>query len=375
MNIKYTVLVCAIATLTFSCKKKGCTDPVATNYNANAEKNDGSCEYASNPLAPTDYVFTDASGNSTVSYSGQTDRLNQLREMVVLMKSGNNQAVDAQALKDMFANVGDNGNGNFSFTSTKQLENKCFANDVDLYKSFLDSLAVSSQSFNQTASNGSAGVLTTGTSTYLFNRNGVEYVQLAEKGLMGAVFMHQALNVYFGAQKMDVDNTTAVDPSTGKYYTEMEHHWDEAFGYFGVEPNFPATIPSDFWGKYANSQNMNDVIMNDFIKGRFAITQNDLIDRDEAIEGLRNSWEELSAKQALDYLNSAVESFGADQARFLHVVSEAYAFVLNLRYAPTETRKLSQTEVDALLAQFGDNFWELTLTDINTIKAGLQAAY
>lgn len=375
MNIKYTVLVCVIATLTFSCKKKGCTDPVATNYNANAEKNDGSCEYASNPLAPTDYVFTDASGNSTVSYSGQTDRLNQLREMVALMKSGNSQAVDAQALKDMFANVGDNGNGNFSFTSTKQLENKCFANDVDLYKSFLDSLAVSSQSFNQTASNGSAGVLTTGTSTYLFNRNGVEYVQLAEKGLMGAVFMHQALNVYFGAQKMDVDNTTAVDPSTGKYYTEMEHHWDEAFGYFGVEPNFPATIPSDFWGKYANSQNMNDVIMNDFIKGRFAITQNDLIDRDEAIEGLRNSWEELSAKQALDYLNSAVESFGADQARFLHVVSEAYAFVLNLRYAPAETRKLSQTEVDALLAQFGDNFWELTLTDINTIKAGLQAAY
>ena len=37
----------------FSCKKRGCTDSNATNYNADATKDDGSCEYGSNCLYTT----------------------------------------------------------------------------------------------------------------------------------------------------------------------------------------------------------------------------------------------------------------------------------------------------------------------------------
>ena len=36
-----------------SCKKRGCTDPNAINYNADATKDDGSCEYGSNCLYTT----------------------------------------------------------------------------------------------------------------------------------------------------------------------------------------------------------------------------------------------------------------------------------------------------------------------------------
>lgn len=380
--IKKTLFIAAILATAVACKKEGCTDPAASNYNEEAKKDDGSCTYPEEDSydVPANYTFTDGDGNSTVNYQGQIDRLNQLKEMVTLMKSGNSSVVSAQDLKDMFANVGDNGNGNFSFTSSKQLENKCFQADVGMFEEWMDSLAVSSQSNGNQASDGQAGTVTSGSgSVYLVNANGVEYVQLIEKGLMGAVFMNQALNVYFGSGKMDVDNTSAEDPANGKYYTAMEHHFDEAFGYFGVEPDFPSTVPSNFWGKYCNKQdptiNSNADMMDNFIKGRAAIANNELSDRDAAIEAIRMEWEEISANQAISYLDGAISQFGNDDAKFLHELAEAYAFAMNLRYAPLETRRMSQTEHNNLMAQFKENFWEMTVSDLNDIKATIEAKY
>ncbi len=380
--IKKTLLIAALLATAVACKKEGCTDPAATNYNEEAKKDDGSCTYPAedNYDVPSNYTFTDGNGNSTVNYQGQIDRLNQLKEMVTLMKSGNSSVVSAQDLKDMFANTGGNGNGNFSFSSSKRLENKCFQADVGMFEKWMDSLAVSSQSYASTASDGQAGTVTAGSgSVYLVNANGVEYVQLIEKGLMGAVFMNQALNVYFGSGKMDVDNSSAEDSGNGKYYTKMEHHFDEAFGYFGVATDFPATIPSNFWGKYCNKQdpaiNSNADMMDNFIKGRAAISNDDLTARDAAIEAIRLEWEEISANQAISYLEGAISQYGSDNAKFLHELSEAYAFAMNLRYAPTETRRMSMSEHQALMNQFKENFWEMEVGDLNDIISTIDAKY
>lgn len=151
-------------------------DSTALNYNEEAKKDDGSCEYFQLTV-PTTYSFTDGT-NNTVSYGGQTERLDQLTEMTTYMKTGISGVLTNQALTDMFANTGGNGGGNFSFTSTKKLMDKCLAADTSLFIDYMDSLAIASQDYASAASDGQAGTLTSGTSTYLFAANGIEYTQL-----------------------------------------------------------------------------------------------------------------------------------------------------------------------------------------------------
>jgi hypothetical protein len=116
-------------------------------------------------------------------------------------------------------------------------------------------------------------------------------------------------------------------------------------------------------------------MMGNFLKGRAAISNNVMADRDAAIVAIREMWEKIAAYQAMKYLDQAVTSYGTDQAKYLHVLSEAYGFIYSLRFAPTETRKMSVTEVDNLLADFNGNLWSLTLNDINAIKAAIDANY
>jgi hypothetical protein len=65
MKKTFLILTGVAITLGFSsCKKEGCTDPTATNYNMTATKDDGSCEFASNPVASQPYtpLFTGTYG-------------------------------------------------------------------------------------------------------------------------------------------------------------------------------------------------------------------------------------------------------------------------------------------------------------------------
>lgn len=161
---KIIIAAALLGVTAISCKKEGCTDSTATNYNEEAKKDDGSCKFETKTpepeelVIPANYEFKDGDGNSTVSYSGQEDRLKQLGELTKYAKTGNSAVLDVQILKDMFSNKDDNGGGNFTFSSTKQLENKCFANDVDMFKSYFDSVAIASVDFATTATNGQAEI-------------------------------------------------------------------------------------------------------------------------------------------------------------------------------------------------------------------------
>jgi hypothetical protein len=63
------IYIFLLGLIAISCKKEGCMDEIATNYSAEAEKNDGSCEY---PPLPTiwrvDFNIFNSWGNFTCGY-------------------------------------------------------------------------------------------------------------------------------------------------------------------------------------------------------------------------------------------------------------------------------------------------------------------
>lgn len=318
---------------------------------------------------PTPVVVPATYDFENVSYAGQTDRLNQLEEMMEYVGTANEPGVtvDKDVLMDMFTNANDNGGGNFSFESSKQLKDKCFEPQQSIVEGYFTSLQNISAS-TATGENGVAGRIASddGESYRLFDANGWEYEEVIEKTLMGAVFYYQATSVYLGTEKMDVDNEEVVEGEG----TEMQHHWDEAFGYFGADTDFPEELEGlKYWAKYCNGRDAvlgtNESLGHALRKGRAAINVGRLDVRDEAIEEVREAWELVCAGTAIHYVNSSIDNIGNDYRRN-HALSEAVVFINNLFY--NEGRTVTQTELDEVLDLIGDNFYEVTVEDLTAAR-------
>ncbi|UII31770.1 DUF4856 domain-containing protein [Fulvivirga ulvae] len=334
---------------------------------------------------PATYEFT-RDGQSTVSYQGQIDRLNMVTEIKSYLSAGDaGEPVEASKLLNMYANENDAFTSADLNASTKQLEDKTFASDVQWFKDLFAEAEAASNS-EDAASNGQAGLVERGTKFILVNEKGWEFTQFIEKGLMGAVFYNQIYNAYLSDAKTgdDVDNETLVD---GENYTAMEHHWDEAFGYWGVPVDFPNGNPvlSDtdkrFWANYTNGRDellgVNSLLMDAYLTGRAAIVakRNDVKNEQKAI--IYEGHELVAAATAVHYLNQAMSDLSAgDQGNLLHHLSEGYAFVKALQYSPV--KKITQAEINEILnTDLGTdgNFWEVSLAGIQNAKATIIAAY
>ena len=314
-----------------------------------------------------------------VSYAGQTTRMAMLDELDAYIKTGNTGAVlNAQKMRDMYANA----NAPFSDASLnaatdKQLKDKTIATAQTDFEGYFDKVAAASISSGLPAVEGVPGLLTTadGSKSYLVDANGVEYAQVIQKGLMGAVFYHQAVDGYLTEEKIGaaVDNTT-VKEGEG---TKMEHHWDEAFGYFGAPVDFPAnTADAKYWANYSSKVDAalgsNKALMDAFLKGRAAISAKDMKGKEEAAATVRNEWERLVAAAAIHELNAAKTNI-ADQAKKSHYLSEAIGFVMGLKYKTD--RKLTDAKYQEVINAIGTNLYDTTADDINTAINILSIAY
>jgi hypothetical protein len=339
---------------------------------------------------PATYEFT-RDGNSTVDYSGQTERLNMLSLLSTYMKTSNTvgaTALDAQKLKDMFANENNPFDG---ATFTKDLKSKCFQNDVATYEAYMERLAASSTATGA-ASEGVAGVLVDGspdpTVGYRVDENGVEMIQVIEKGLIGAVFFYQAMEIYLSADRMGfVGNSDLVE---GENYTAMEHYFDEAFGYFGVPVDFPnqSSIGNvTWWGAYCNRRNndlypgLNDEIATAFRTARAAIVAKDYEARDEAIGIVQEKWAVVCATTAVDYMLQALDP-NIEVYMKHHALSEGIGFMNSLKYHFNGGNSkfppsYEFSHIQSALSIINDqtNLYQLTSQDLNDVIGHIQMAF
>lgn len=326
---------------------------------------------------PTTYNF------DNVSYSGQTQRLSMFTELKNYMTTSRASGgpLDEARLLAMYANDATAANWEKTYDASKQLRSKTFENAQGDIDALLVALAAASQS-TIAGSDGVAGVVVSqdGAKSYLLGSDGLDHAQLIEKGLMGACLYYQATSVYFGDDRMNVDNETV----TAGEGTEMEHHWDEAFGYLGVEIDFPSNLDNlAFWGNYANQRDAilgsNQKIMDAMLKGRAAVSGKDITTRDEAIAEARAEWELISVGSALHYLNSGMANFD-DMALRAHSLSEGIGFIYALQF--NAAKKIDNNQIQELLELVGGsadfdsmNLYTAEVANLQSAKDKLAAYY
>ncbi|RCS26824.1 DUF4856 domain-containing protein [Polaribacter sp. WD7] len=352
--------------------------------------------------APDTYSFT-RNGETTVSYSGQTTRILMGEELVSALKD---PSKTEEQIDGMFTNTGNNFERTDLNASTKSVRSKTAASSDFFSSNTTDAAAIKADfdtwiaaqvnevypNWNVDAAQGIAGKIQEagGGSTRYVNAKGLEYDQAFNKGLIGALMVDQIINNYLSTAVLDeASNVTDNDAeivAEGKNYTNMEHKWDEAFGYlYGTDNAENPILGADsFLSKYlARVENDADFtgiatdIYDAFKLGRAAIVNKDYTIRDEQAAILKEKISMIVGIRSVYYLQQAKANLQRDKASAFHDLSEGFGFIYSLQF----TRKpnspepyFSKSEVDTFITTLtaGNGFWsinEATLDEMSTTIA------
>ena len=312
-------------------------------------------------VAPDSYEFT-RNGESSVSFSGQTTRLMQAEELYAALNSS--EATETGL--DLMFNGDSNGSAGFSDASlngtSKIIGSKTAASTLAgsattkaRFDNMINDFATNVvPNWGSDAGVGQAGAISTpdGAKTYHLNAQGQEIDQLFFKGLIGAFTLDQIVNNYIHPNQLDsgtrIDDNDNDVLSGDNNYTDMEHKWDEGFGYlYGLEGDNLAsagTTPSgggSLLMKYFKKVNdeggyepgIAQTVYDAFVMGRTAIVNKDYALRDQQAAIIKVELSKVIGYYAIHYMNDFVSKLEAGNvAGAHHSISEAWGFLLSLQF-------------------------------------------
>ncbi|TAF35785.1 MAG: hypothetical protein EAZ57_00475 [Cytophagales bacterium] len=201
-----------------------------------------------------------------------------------------------------------------------------------------------------TAPSGSGGVFGEGSSTYLFDKNGLEQEQVVEKGLFAAALYNHFI-------------TLKGQPMSESVVNQM-------VCIYGAHPNFPNTntkdktpTPDQFLALYAARRDKNDgkgfytSIRDAFIKAQAAALAGSDYQDDykAAISSIQDNIEKSQMATVINYCFFAVDKLKAtspsvaDRAAALHAYGEAIGFLHGWRTLPAAEKRITDAQIDELL--------------------------
>jgi hypothetical protein len=243
-----------------------------------------------------------------------------------------------------------------------------------------------------------------GGSTYQINAVGQELDQLFFKGLIGAFTLDQIVNNYIHPNQLDsgtrIDDNDNGVLSDGDPYTDMEHKWDEGFGYlYGQEGDLDdvgATVGSMPAGsgnllmKYFKKVNadggyepgIGQTVYDAFIMGRTAIVNRDYDLREAQADIIQVELSKVVGYYAIHYLNDYLAKVEeGNVAKAHHSLSEAYGFILSLQFTNNGNDEpyMSKGDVEYFLDTYFADFHNINPIYITASGQGMidviKAAY
>lgn len=343
-------------------------------------------------------------------YSGQVTRMAQLGQIKDVLRD-QPITVDLGDAMENGENALFTGDASSSSNIRSKVEDQ---NDLQVAVDFdelADLLQNSSTQNTGVAANGTAGIL----DNRHFSANGLEYAQILEKGLYGALCYNQMVDDYLrpsqaGADNEKGNNETAAGDDYATKGTDRQHRWDEVFGYFGADPAtypnasntsngdgvFMANYTFDFSDETETAYGINlaEKIMDAFIVGRSVLkagegfgsadeTTNETL-YEAARQDVKLYAEAGLAAAANHYLNLSITD--VEDADKLHHLSEALAFIYALSF--NSEGRLTETEAYDALEELGwpannstltgiyeINLWEVTDAQMEASKAKLNESF
>ncbi len=331
-------------------------------------------------------AFVDNNKVKTVDLTNGSNRLLMFRAINTYNGTavGTGATLDANVLKNMFANSGSpfSGTANTGLnTSGVQLRSVTASSVADAEKerqtieAAFTAIATASKSVSATASEGKAGKL----GTYLVDGKGIEWGQIIQKSLIGGFQLDYIANVLLSDKNLSADNTTLV---AGKNYTQLEQNWDEIYGILTANPVYgsKATATSSgesFLGSYIWEYNKEGFakIHPALLKGRAAIVNNDQTTLKAQATLLRTEMEKAVAQAALGYLGKW--KTGATDAARAHAIGEGLGFIYSLRYAKVAGADAAFSDgiLNNLVYSAPNGFWGLTNAKIDAAATPIKTKF